>query len=252
MAKEINDKYYTPRNVALKLIRITQQVLKGNITDIIEPSAGNGSFSTQIKCTAYDLYPEHKSIIKQDFLTLKLPYKKGRLFIGNPPFGRSPALSKRFVKHALTMGGYVAFIMPASQYEIPLNNTRLLYSDRLNLEYLEGSYVHGVFNIYTHGITVESLKEVTVWTIGRGKQTHIDIEPDYITCAWGTRDSVGKRVFKQHTFAAEICVKIHNRVKIMVVFDVLSRLRGTKSNSGGTYVLTRRQVENELRKAGIR
>jgi hypothetical protein len=250
MAKEINDKYYTPRSAALKLIKLTQQILKGNITDVIEPSAGNGSFSTQIKCTAYDLYPEHRDVIKQDFLTLKLPYKKGRLFIGNPPFGGSSALSKRFVKHALTMGDYVAFIMPASQYEIPLNNTRLLYSDRLNLEYLEGSYVPGVFNIYTHGTTVVALKEVTVWEIGRGKQTHINIEADYIMCAWGS--SVGKRVFKQHTFAAEICVKIHNRVKIMVVFDVLSRLRGTKSKSGGTYRLTTRQVENELRKAGIR
>ena len=41
-----NDKYYTPNDLALKLIQTTiyQLTLHGitNITDVIEPSAGNG------------------------------------------------------------------------------------------------------------------------------------------------------------------------------------------------------------------
>ena len=59
-----------------------------NISEIIEPSAGNGSFSNQLNCIAYDIEPENNEIIKQDYLTLGLEYKKGRLIISNPPFGR--------------------------------------------------------------------------------------------------------------------------------------------------------------------
>lgn len=45
-----HDKYYTPKELALKLIETTYKVLgKNNISEVIEPSAGNGSFSSQIK-----------------------------------------------------------------------------------------------------------------------------------------------------------------------------------------------------------
>jgi len=67
-----SDKYYTPVNVAEQLIKTTRRVLsKHGITETIEPSAGNGSFSLHLrKCKAYDIEPEHPSIIRQDFLTL--------------------------------------------------------------------------------------------------------------------------------------------------------------------------------------
>ena len=83
-----NDKYYTPQNLAKRLIEKTFEIIgKDNITEIIEPSAGNGSFSNQLNCIAYDIEPENENIIKCDFLSLRMLYKKGRLFIGNPPFG---------------------------------------------------------------------------------------------------------------------------------------------------------------------
>lgn len=87
--KLTNDKYYTPPDLARELIVKTIRFIGAkNITDIIEPSAGNGSFSKWFKnCRAYDIEPEAEGIIKQDFLTLDLPYQKGRLIIGNPPFG---------------------------------------------------------------------------------------------------------------------------------------------------------------------
>ena len=45
-----------------------------------KPSAGDGSFSLQIpNCIAIDIEPQHESIVKQDFFTFHLPYKKGRL-----------------------------------------------------------------------------------------------------------------------------------------------------------------------------
>ena len=45
-----NDKYYTPKELAKRLINKTFDVIgKDNISEIIEPSAGDGSFSSQIE-----------------------------------------------------------------------------------------------------------------------------------------------------------------------------------------------------------
>ncbi len=98
-----NDKYYTPKNLAKHCIEKTFEIIgKENITEIIEPSAGNGRFSLQIpNCVAYDIEPEHDSIIQQDFLTLKIPYKEGRLFIGNPPYGSRMVLAQKFFKKSI-------------------------------------------------------------------------------------------------------------------------------------------------------
>ena len=124
MSKIELDKYYTPDDLAKYCIDKTFIIIgKENITDIIEPSAGNGSFSNQLDCTAYDLYPEGNNIIKQDYLKLDLPYKEGRLIIGNPPYGRANNLSVQFYKQAIKQGDYISFILPISQ----LNNNQKMY-----------------------------------------------------------------------------------------------------------------------------
>ena len=124
MAKINLDKYYTSKELAKHCIDVVNK-LGLEITETIEPSAGNGSFSLQIpNCIAYDLEPEHESIIKQDFLKLELPYKKGRLFIGNPPFGNRLNLVKQFYKLCVKSSDYIAFILPISQ----LNNNYELFT----------------------------------------------------------------------------------------------------------------------------
>ena len=124
MAKIENDKYYTPVYLAKYCIDKTFKIIgKENITDIIEPSAGNGSFSNQLDCTAYDLYPEGDNIIKQDYLKLDLPYKKGRLIIGNPPYGTKNTLPVKFYKKSIELSDYIAFILPIGQ----LNNNQQMY-----------------------------------------------------------------------------------------------------------------------------
>lgn len=66
--KEINDKFYTHQSVAKMCIDMIDLSL---YDVIVEPSAGNGSFSNQIpNCISYDLVPEHPSIIQQDYLKL--------------------------------------------------------------------------------------------------------------------------------------------------------------------------------------
>ena len=127
------DKYYTPKELAKYCINKTYEMIgKENITEIIEPSAGSGSFSLQIpNCIAYDIEPEHNTIIKQDFLELKLDYKKGRLLIGNPPFGDRMNLATKFMKKGFQIADYIAFILPISQK----NNNYKFYE--FNLIYSE-------------------------------------------------------------------------------------------------------------------
>ena len=102
MSKIQNDKYYTSVKLSKYCIDKTFEIIgKENITDIIEPSAGNGSFSNQIDCTAYDIEPEQESIIQQDYLQLNLSYKEGRLIIGNPPYGPKMHLVVKFFKKSI-------------------------------------------------------------------------------------------------------------------------------------------------------
>lgn len=57
MSKIEQDKYYTPKDLAKRLIETTFRLLSfygvEDITQIVQPSAGNGSFSSQIQnCVA--------------------------------------------------------------------------------------------------------------------------------------------------------------------------------------------------------
>ena len=152
MAKINLDKYYTDTNLAKYCIEKTKEIIgEDDITEYLEPSAGNGSFSLQIKdCLAYDIEPEHESIIKQNFLELDLPYKKGRLIIGNPPFGERNNLSRSFYNKSVELGDYISFILPISQY----NNVDSLYKfDLIHSEVLPAIEYSGIkinccLNIY--------------------------------------------------------------------------------------------------------
>ena len=133
MSKYGLDKFYTKPE-------IVKEILDGldltAYSTIIEPSAGNGSFSKQIECTAYDLEPEDDFIIQQDFLELDLSDAvKPLLVIGNPPFGRNGSLALKFINHAAKFADTIAFILPKSfkkdffYYKIPLNFWRSMSID---------------------------------------------------------------------------------------------------------------------------
>ena len=155
MSKIEYDKYYTPTDVVQHVVNKTKSVC-GEVSEVIEPSAGNGafiealenSFNTTLKF--YDLYPENDKVLEQDFLSLESEYKQGRLIIGNPPFGSRNNLIVKFFKKAITLGDYVAFILPISQ----LDNTKqlyefdLVYSEDLGVREYSGVNLHCCFNIY--------------------------------------------------------------------------------------------------------
>ena len=231
MSKIENDKYYTPVDLAKYCIDKTFEIIgKENITDIIEPSAGNGSFSNQLDCTAYDLYPEGDNIIKQDYLKLDLPYKKGRLIIGNPPYGRANNLSVQFYKQAIKQGDYISFILPISQ----LNNNQkmyefdLIYSEDLGKQIYSNIKLHCCFNIYKrnpNGLNKKpnyKLKDVEIkeYRRGKGGQTiPSDYNYDIAICGWG---NVGNKVEYTGQYVKEIYIKIKNAKYRQEVIDLIN------------------------------
>lgn len=117
MAKSNLDKFYTKKEIAKKLI---QEIDIKNFDIIIEPSAGNGSFSDEINnCIAYDIEPENENIIKKDFFEVEIDIKnKNTLIIGNPPFGKRSYLAKKFIKKSIDIGSdTIAFILPNTFYK---------------------------------------------------------------------------------------------------------------------------------------
>jgi hypothetical protein len=93
---------------------------------VIEPSAGNGSFLTRIpndNKIGIDISPEHKDIIKQDFLTYSPPNTTGKiLVVGNPPFGRVSSLAIKFFNHASKWADVIAFIIPRTFRRVSVHN----------------------------------------------------------------------------------------------------------------------------------
>ena len=230
MAKIDNDKYYTPLKLAIYCINKTYEIIgKENITEIIEPSAGNGSFSNQLNCIAYDLYPEKNNIIQQDFLELDLDYKQGRLIIGNPPYGRCLSLAQKFYKKSVQLGDYIGFILPISQ----LNNTRsmfefdLVYSEDLGNRYYSGVKLHCCFNIYKRnpkGLNKpikNKLKDITI--IRQDSKGYEDKEFDIRMCYWGN-GSAGKILKDNETYSAEYKIQIHNKDLKDRIIEVLSNV----------------------------
>lgn len=228
--KIANDKYYTPRSLAKRLIEKTYEIIGiNNITEIIEPSAGSGNFSNQIKnCIAYDIEPEHQSIIKQDFLKLEKNYKKGRLIIGNPPFGSKMNLAQKFYKKSVELGDYIAFILPISQ----LNNTNslyefdLIYSEDLGKQQYSDRELHCCFNIYQRPVNglnkkkSKKLKDVTIVRQDSKKYNEIT-NYDLRMCYWGN-GTAGKILNEGESYSAEYKIIIHNKELKEKIISVLN------------------------------
>ena len=225
-----NDKYYTPIDLAKYCINKTYEIIGcNNITDVIEPSAGNGSFSNQIKCIAYDLLPESKDIIQQDYLTLNETYKKGRLIIGNPPYGRCLNLAQKFYKKSVELGDYIAFILPISQ----LNNSNsmyefdLIHSEDLGKKEYSGIKLHCCFNIYKRpqkGLNkpkIKKLKDITIYR--QDSKGYLEKDFDIRMCYWGNA-SAGKILKEHEHYSAEYKIKIHNNELKNEVIRVLNEV----------------------------
>jgi hypothetical protein len=131
----ITDQFYTKQDVSSKCINLFLKRIKLSDNDIIiEPSAGDGSFSdyfreNEYNIDSYDIDPRKEYIKKQDFLDFDIDYYEGQNVhcIGNPPFGRQSSLAKKFIKKNASFCNTISFILPKSfrkqsfQKSFPLN-----------------------------------------------------------------------------------------------------------------------------------
>ena len=161
-----NNTYYTKQERAIDLISKLKDFIDINSYDIIlEPSAGSGIFLKILKeqypskqVIALDIFPQHKDITKQDFLTYSTEHIKDKniLTISNPPF--SPiSLLNNFLKKIFSISSVVAIILPSSFKNNHRQNLinpyfHLIYSYDIptnSYEYENTTYnVKTIFNVY--------------------------------------------------------------------------------------------------------
>ena len=230
MAKIDLDKYYTNPQIAKLCIDKTIQIIgKENITSIIEPSAGNGSFSSQIKCDAYDIQPEAYGIIQADYLELDIEYKKGRLIIGNPPFGSRMNLAQKFFKKSIQIADWIAFILPISQY----NNSGsmfefdLVFSQDLGITNFSDRNLHCCFNIYKrpeNGLNKKATSKLEdIKIIRQDAKDYDNLSFDLRMCYWGN-GSAGKILQEGEKYSGEYKIIVNNLELKDKVIDVLSNV----------------------------
>jgi hypothetical protein len=230
MAKIENDKYYTPIELAKYCIDKTYELIGNeNITDVLEPSAGNGSFSNQLDCVAYDIEPENTNIIQQDYLELELGYKKGRLIIGNPPYGTKMFMVVKFFKKSIELGDYISFILPVSQLNnsISLYEFDLIHSEDLGLQNYSDRKIHCVLNIYKRpesGLNSKpnfKLKDLTI--IRESVKGYNDIKDfDLRMVYWGSGCAGRILSIDDRRYAGEYKMYIHNDKLRDRIIEVLS------------------------------
>lgn len=111
------DQFYTKPEVAKSCIDIMDL---SQYNTILEPSAGTGSFFSQIPgCMGIDLEPKCEGVEEMDFYDWK---EKVDLIIGNPPFGRMSTAAVKFFNHAAKYTDTIAFIIPRTFRKVSLQN----------------------------------------------------------------------------------------------------------------------------------
>ena len=136
LKRNVIDKFYTKKEVAMYCINLFKEYVAPNNDDlIIEPSAGNGGFIDAIKSLKcnyefYDLEPEHEEIAKQDYLLYNTNNNNNNNnntqkihIVGNPPFGRQSSLAIKFIKKSCTFCASISFILPKSFKKDSLKKT---------------------------------------------------------------------------------------------------------------------------------
>ena len=250
------DKYFTPDWLVEHTIKKAIEIIgKENITELVEPSAGDGAFIEALKKNFpdivqryYDLYPEHPEVVRQDYKKLILSYKKGRMTIGNPPFGTSSSLWKAFCKKAATNSDWIVFVSPASQYNSNyyFKEGELVYSELLNDVEYRGSEEHGgkatkvrtCLNIYK----VYDREASEDWRYG---QLQKDVIIEYASSVAENKydfyiarkmSQAGKIMYEFKPFYGPFGVKILNEDKRNVIINVINRINEDLLNKSYTHL----------------
>jgi len=235
MGKILNDKYYTPPELAERLTNKALDIIgRANVSEIIEPAAGNGSFHNLFRVyKAYDIEPESDYVTKQDYLTLEEEYKKGRLYLGNPPFGSRNLLSLKFLKKNMLYGDHIAYIQPIQMLggSLVFYEFDLLHSEDLGVVDYSGVKLHCCFNVWTRPKSTNlnpkpdfRLKDVVIKE-SRRNSTHATIDKippgfDYTMCNWGS-GTLGKVPEFVGQYAQEVYFYLNDKSKLELLKELL-------------------------------
>lgn len=109
------DKFYTKPDIARQCLDfLYEKIPDVKNKQFLEPSAGNGSFSSLVpNCLALDIKPEAPNIKEQDFFSFT-PETREYITFGNPPFGKRSKMAIDFFNHATSFSKVIAFILPVS------------------------------------------------------------------------------------------------------------------------------------------
>ncbi|MEL0154794.1 MULTISPECIES: SAM-dependent methyltransferase [unclassified Sphingopyxis] len=118
------DQYYTCQQVARKLYGVFQEYFDPNQYQLVEPSAGTGSFFRLMPhgSLAFDVDPKYPGIRTADFLCVEIRSEREVAVIGNPPFGRNASIAVRFFNHAACQASVIALILPRSFRKASIEN----------------------------------------------------------------------------------------------------------------------------------
>lgn len=242
--KQNKDKFYTKESVAKEIISMLDI---SSYDEIIEPSSGAGAFSNNLKCIALDLYPEHSSIIKQDWFTYTHKKKGKLLIIGNPPFGKRNTLAKAFIKKAIELeADTIAFILTDSfkkpTYENVAKGYKLtkIYKLKDNSFTLKGEDYHVPCSLYVW--ERESNKQDLTWR--KGTYTTNDFifinEDEFVEGKdIKVKQTVSKNMINQNT-GKSYCIR-PNKPNLKEVFERIE-FTGYSSVSGGVTSISQEEI----------
>lgn len=257
------DQYYTSYDDMEYCVNKAWDVVKElgyGVSEFLEPSAGEGVFSDYLATSgldviAIDIDPKGEDIIKADFLTYELEYKKGRFIIGNPPYGARLNLAQKFYKRAIELGDYIAFILPISQ----LNNTSsmyefdLVYSEDLGkLIFSNKKKVHCCLNVYIrpkgelNKKKSNKLKDIEI--VRQDSERYANFEYDIRMCYWGDA-TAGKILSEGEVYSGEYKIKIHNEKLKDDIINILTNTDWKKElNSTAMRKINQYHIINVLKK----
>jgi hypothetical protein len=138
--------------------------------------------------------------------------------IGNPPFGdKDNDLVKQFYNKSITLGDYIAFILPISQYKNKVNLYQfdLIYTEDLGKQIYTNRDLHCCFNIYKRPHKKLNKRPQYKWedvvirrhTRGSHEIYRENFKHDLRICC---RGSIGKVCEYPNQYAKEYCIQINN------------------------------------------
>ena len=145
------EQYYTPRDLAEKLVQKTKALIPDfSSRTVLEPAGGTGAFVEAAKAAgakrvlSVDIEPKHAEVGKANYLEAALNLTNA-VTISNPPFGRNNSLSIPFFNRAAEHSEYIAFILPRSWRKWSVinrlnRNFHLVLDEDLQIDYVDDTH----------------------------------------------------------------------------------------------------------------